>query len=646
MIGFDRLVAIPTGSKSVTLILVVGRFLPRLVGWILNRTSAMVSETPYRTISSTCKVSDGEDEEEPRGIRSQQPHPHLFNSSVPNGGDSSTSRRINIRMIDRPDFHLAISGKTWAVIKEHYPWLIPKLVVKGTVFARFSPDQKTQLIEALQSVGYFVAMCGDGANDCGALKAAHAGVSLSEAEASVASPFTSKQQNISCIPTLIREGRCALVTTSGTLKFITSYSLIQFISVIALFYIGSSLSDGQFLYIDLFLITTLSVTFGYTKPYSYLSIEPPRVRLLSAVTLLSLGCHMLAHLVVQVLAFISVRAQPWYIPLFEYSEDAELCNYESTALFTVATYQYLISVIVFSKGVPYRRSLLSNYFLVINLLVAIVCTVCVTASTFNIRHNFLLLVDIPSLRYLILLHLMVLANFLLCYLMESVVEGVSFRRQLVHIRRVLFPRHIQRKDYERIRDEIDRLAGLWPPLIRSASVQALPRELFQDTDMIPPVVKPPGHPRRRNMSSMSTETEDEELSLTDHLTDALVSHIPAVESVDTPPGVVSPTATRTPFERNMNNESVIHRSHSFDAGKFNSVKDRVQTTVEGDSCGFVSPGGPSNLLDIPKTMFHVQAGTSFSIQRPASQGRKRHQNSEPQNVPFSVDNQNRSPIEN
>ena len=56
-------------------------------------------------------------------------------------------------------------------------------------------------------------MCGDGANDCVALKTADIGVSLSEAEASIAAPFTSKIQNISCVVELLKEGKASLTTS-------------------------------------------------------------------------------------------------------------------------------------------------------------------------------------------------------------------------------------------------------------------------------------------------------------------------------------------------------------------------------------------------------------------------------------------------
>lgn len=102
------------------------------------------------------------------------------------------------------------------------------------------PNGKTTLVlKVICFVGYYVAMCGDGANDCGALKAAHAGISLSEAEASVASPFTSKVADISCIPALIKEGRAALVTSFGVFKFIAGYSLTQFTSVIILYWVSA-----------------------------------------------------------------------------------------------------------------------------------------------------------------------------------------------------------------------------------------------------------------------------------------------------------------------------------------------------------------------------------------------------------------------
>lgn len=78
------------------------------------------------------------------------------------------------------------------------------MLVCGQVFARMSPDEKHELVEKLQSIDYCCGFCGDGANDCGALKAADVGISLSEAEASVAAPFTSRVFDITCVPEVIR----------------------------------------------------------------------------------------------------------------------------------------------------------------------------------------------------------------------------------------------------------------------------------------------------------------------------------------------------------------------------------------------------------------------------------------------------------
>jgi len=97
--------------------------------------------------------------------------------------------------------------------------LFLQLLVKGVIFARMSPDEKHELVERLQSLGYTVGFCGDGANDCGALKAADVGLSLSEAEASVAAPFTSRQPDIRCFLEVIKEGRASLVTSFSCFKF-------------------------------------------------------------------------------------------------------------------------------------------------------------------------------------------------------------------------------------------------------------------------------------------------------------------------------------------------------------------------------------------------------------------------------------------
>lgn len=49
----------------------------------------------------------------------------------------------------------------------------------ATVFARTKPSDKAKIILVFQHMGKKVSMCGDGTNDCGGLKQADIGLSLS-----------------------------------------------------------------------------------------------------------------------------------------------------------------------------------------------------------------------------------------------------------------------------------------------------------------------------------------------------------------------------------------------------------------------------------------------------------------------------------
>jgi len=228
-----------------------------------------------------------------------------------------------------------------------------------------SPDEKNEVVERLQSLGYTVLMCGDGANDCAALKAADVGLSLSEAEASVAAPFTSRTPDISCVLEVIKEGRAALVTSFSCFKYMALYSLIQFTTITLLYSFASSLGDFQFLYIDLFIIIPIAVTMGRTLPYPEIHPKRPTASLVSKKVLSSIIGQTILTSSIQFWAFYWVRAQSWYEPPVnnrpdEDGDKLQSTNYENTSLFLVSCFQYIMVALVFSIGPPYRKQMWSN----------------------------------------------------------------------------------------------------------------------------------------------------------------------------------------------------------------------------------------------------------------------------------------------
>jgi cation-transporting ATPase 13A2 len=183
----------------------------------------------------------------------------------------------------------------------------------GYIFARMAPEHKTTLVESFRQEKFTVCMCGDGANDCGALRAADVGVSLSIEEASIAAHFTSNKADISCLIKLFREGKNSLVCSIQTFKYMMIYSMIQFITVTLLSLFNSYLSDNQFLVPDVFIIFPLAILIARTGAYSKLTHHQPTGALISTPIVSSILIQTIIQFSVQYGVSLLVQDQQWYI---------------------------------------------------------------------------------------------------------------------------------------------------------------------------------------------------------------------------------------------------------------------------------------------------------------------------------------------
>ncbi|RPE42937.1 cation-transporting ATPase E [Streptomyces sp. Ag109_O5-1] len=108
---------------------------------------------------------------------------------------------------------------------------------EGTVFGRVTPQQKRDMVGALQSRGHTVAMTGDGVNDVLALKDADIGVSMgsgSEATRAVAQ-IVLLDNSFATLPSVVAEGRRVIgnITRVATLFLVkTVYSVLLAVLVV------------------------------------------------------------------------------------------------------------------------------------------------------------------------------------------------------------------------------------------------------------------------------------------------------------------------------------------------------------------------------------------------------------------------------
>ena len=257
-----------------------------------------------------------------------------------------------------------------------------RLILKnGRVFARMAPEHKALLVEAFKKEGFTTLMCGDGANDCAALRTANVGVSLSPEEASIAAGFTSQIPDVSCIFELLREGKCSLTTSIQTFKYMMLYSMIQFICVTLLLIYISYLTDFQFLVSDLFIIFPLEWFLAMTHPHSDLTYHQPVSALLSFPVISSILIQTILTFLFQFVGYQILQKHYDFENICDFDEDDDpLPCHENTIYFLIAHFQYLTAALAFSVSKPFREPIYKNWPLMIYLALIYFYSIWITIN--------------------------------------------------------------------------------------------------------------------------------------------------------------------------------------------------------------------------------------------------------------------------
>ncbi len=109
-----------------------------------------------------------------------------------------------------------------------------ELLREVNVFARVRPEQKLQLVEALQAQGHLVAMTGDGVNDAPALKRSDVGVAMGQRGSEVSrevADLVLLDDNFATIVVAVREGRGIYDNIQKFLRFLFSTNLSEVLLV-------------------------------------------------------------------------------------------------------------------------------------------------------------------------------------------------------------------------------------------------------------------------------------------------------------------------------------------------------------------------------------------------------------------------------
>ncbi|KAJ2597114.1 hypothetical protein GGF39_003179 [Coemansia sp. RSA 1721] len=283
--------------------------------------------------------------------------------------DDAEKRLGNVVSKRTPSIELAVTAAAFDHLVATNA--IRRYLLDIRVFARMTPQGKVECVQ-LHMERAVTAMCGDGGNDCGALRAAHVGLALSDSEASIVSPFSSSNRSIHSCVTLLREGRSGLATSIAGYKFLINYGTTMSMLEIVQFYFSVIVPQAVWIMIDSFITVGLCIAVTQAQTARKLAPSRPTARLVGAHTLASIwGQTAINYAFLYGMMGLLFR-QSWFRCHEFDSRDIDTSlwwllgdNYEAEVISLVCMFQFVNAAAVYNFGYRYRRAWITNYILAV-----------------------------------------------------------------------------------------------------------------------------------------------------------------------------------------------------------------------------------------------------------------------------------------
>jgi len=151
------------------------------------------------------------------------------------------------------------------------------------IFARTSPANKLQLVQALQARGHTLAMTGDGVNDAPALRRADIGIAMGKKgtdAAREAGAFVLMDDNFATIVRALREARRVYDNIVKAIAFVLPTDLAEASTIVLAILLGWTLpiTPIQILWVNTVTAISLTLALVFERGEANLLRRPPRAR--------------------------------------------------------------------------------------------------------------------------------------------------------------------------------------------------------------------------------------------------------------------------------------------------------------------------------------------------------------------------------